>query len=263
MSRLPLCGCAIGIETSAYSSLATPDSETTENNLVLVGHAIQGDLQRLEDLKISAHLFHACTKALKLIMTSELPGNVLIIDTSTYERQLFNRGVRGQMTDGNTTQPRTPGSSLSLGNMIRSQGINPSAILHNAGNDAFFALLSLQLFLDPKNTNIPPLAGQSLFPRATPPNMLGTMPPTSLSSPVVSTFPTGYMRPSSTSPAALFNSGYFTPQKQSPGFPQMSSMPNRTSQANRSLMPDETGALPARSKSSDRLSSSMRDLSLG
>jgi hypothetical protein len=203
------------------------------------------------------------TQTLKLIMISELPGNVLIIDTSTYERQLFNSGVRGQMTDGNTTQPRTPGSSLSLGNMIRSQGINPSATLHNAGNDAFFALLSLQMFLDPKNTNIPPMAGQSLLPRATPPNMHGTMPTASLSSPVVSMFPTGYIRPSSTSPAALFNGGYFTPQRQAPGLPQMSSMPSRNSHVNRSLMPDETGALPARSKSSDRLSSSMRDLSFG
>jgi hypothetical protein len=36
-----------------YSSLATPDSETLENNLVLVGHGIQANVQRMEEMKIS------------------------------------------------------------------------------------------------------------------------------------------------------------------------------------------------------------------
>ncbi len=36
-----------------YSSLASPESETAANTLVLVGHNIQGDLSRLEMMKIS------------------------------------------------------------------------------------------------------------------------------------------------------------------------------------------------------------------
>lgn len=35
------------------SSLVSPDSETTANNLVLVGHGLSHDIQRLEEMKIS------------------------------------------------------------------------------------------------------------------------------------------------------------------------------------------------------------------
>ena len=38
---------------TANSSLASPDSESTPNSLVLVAHNIQGDLARLEEMKIS------------------------------------------------------------------------------------------------------------------------------------------------------------------------------------------------------------------
>jgi hypothetical protein len=38
---------------SILSSLAAPDSETTANEMILVGHGISGDLERLADLKIS------------------------------------------------------------------------------------------------------------------------------------------------------------------------------------------------------------------
>lgn len=36
------------------SSLASPDSETTPNNIVLVTHSAAEDLRRIEELKISA-----------------------------------------------------------------------------------------------------------------------------------------------------------------------------------------------------------------
>lgn len=48
------------------SSLASPDSETTPNHLVLMGHNIQNDLARLEEMKISEsfyrHIFQQCLK---------------------------------------------------------------------------------------------------------------------------------------------------------------------------------------------------------
>ena len=38
----------------AHSSLASPDSETVANTLVLVGHGINGDLKHMHEMKISA-----------------------------------------------------------------------------------------------------------------------------------------------------------------------------------------------------------------
>jgi len=43
---------------AVISSFATPDSETHANDLVLIGHNIQGDLRRLEDMKISRSLIN-------------------------------------------------------------------------------------------------------------------------------------------------------------------------------------------------------------
>ncbi|TDL26356.1 hypothetical protein BD410DRAFT_783391 [Rickenella mellea] len=131
------------IISALISSLASPDSETTANNLVLVAHGINGDLDRLSDLKI------------------KVPNNVLILDTAVFERQLFSTGRRGLMTDANTGKARGHGSTLSLGNMLLSFGVDVQCQLHNAGNDAFLALLGLQLLLDPENTTIPPLRGRS------------------------------------------------------------------------------------------------------
>jgi hypothetical protein len=40
---------------ATISSLASPDSETVPNQLVLVAHGIGGDLERLADLKVSEY----------------------------------------------------------------------------------------------------------------------------------------------------------------------------------------------------------------
>jgi hypothetical protein len=122
---------------SVISSLASPDSETTVNSLVLVGHGINGDLSRLEEMKI------------------KLPHNVLIIDTATFERALFTSGLRGPMLDSKTSKPRAPGSTLSLENLLRSLNADVPCARHNAGNDAFMSLVALQLLLDPENTKLP------------------------------------------------------------------------------------------------------------
>ncbi len=42
--------------TAYYSSLASPDSETQANSVVLVTHSATEDLLRLEEMKISARL---------------------------------------------------------------------------------------------------------------------------------------------------------------------------------------------------------------
>lgn len=39
------------------SSFSTPDSETIANSLVLVGHGIQGDLDRLKEMSISKSFY--------------------------------------------------------------------------------------------------------------------------------------------------------------------------------------------------------------
>ncbi|TFK65046.1 hypothetical protein BDN72DRAFT_801578 [Pluteus cervinus] len=93
---------------SVISSFASPDSETIPNTLVLVAHGIHGDLQRLEEMKI------------------KIPHNVLIIDTASFERSLFNAGYRPPMLDPKTNnKPRLSGTTLSLENMIRSFTVYP------------------------------------------------------------------------------------------------------------------------------------------
>ncbi|KAK2462867.1 hypothetical protein APHAL10511_005065 [Amanita phalloides] len=162
---------------AVISSLATPDSETHANELVLVGHGIHGDLQRLEEMKI------------------RIPHNILLVDTAAYERVLYTSGRRGIMVDPRTNKPRSPGSTLSLENLLRSvntvtpsDGSDekhrspspshlPNCILHNAGNDALMCLVALQILLDPTGTQIPsPKKIKS--PRATmfAPSPVGTPP---------------------------------------------------------------------------------------
>lgn len=41
------------IWTGSCSSFASPESETAPNELILVGHNVQADLARLEEMKIS------------------------------------------------------------------------------------------------------------------------------------------------------------------------------------------------------------------
>ncbi|KAG6911406.1 hypothetical protein DXG01_016503 [Tephrocybe rancida] len=124
------------------SSFASPDSETTANTLVLVAHGISGDLARLDEMKI------------------KLPHNMLVIDTATFERVLHSSGQRGIMGE------RSPGSTLSLENLLRSfsthplpgapaPAVLPTVMMHNAGNDAFMALFALQMLMDPEGTTAP------------------------------------------------------------------------------------------------------------
>ncbi|PCH34289.1 hypothetical protein WOLCODRAFT_148353 [Wolfiporia cocos MD-104 SS10] len=119
-------------------SLASPDSEDVANTLVLVAHGASGDLSRLREMDI------------------QLPSNVLIIDTSSFERQLYKQGLRDPMQD-RSGSPRKTSSTISLGRLLDSLGVDVNCKLHNAGNDAFLALLAFQLLLDPDNTKVPQL----------------------------------------------------------------------------------------------------------
>jgi len=159
------------IVQAVISSLASPDSETTANSLVLVAHGAHGDLSRLEEMKI------------------RIPHNVLVVDTASYERALYSGGHRGIMLDPKTNKSRAHGSTLSLENMLRSFTIPPltpptpsttvtpdspplsgsptslpapqaplilpNITMHNAGNDAFMCLFGLQMLLDPAHTQAP------------------------------------------------------------------------------------------------------------
>lgn len=53
------------IVQATISSLASPDSETLPNQLILVGHGVGGDLDRLADLNVSKYALH-------LVVTSHL-----------------------------------------------------------------------------------------------------------------------------------------------------------------------------------------------
>ena len=87
------------------------------------------------------------------LRSAELPNNVLIIDTTSFERALFTAGARGPMPD------RAPGTSMSFATLLatlpqkRNRPI-PDVQAHNSGNDAFMSLLALQILLDPE-TKVP------------------------------------------------------------------------------------------------------------
>ncbi|KAJ4476730.1 hypothetical protein J3R30DRAFT_3488559 [Lentinula aciculospora] len=127
------------------SSLASPDSETLPNNLVLVTHGANGDLARLEEMKI------------------KVPHNMLVIDTGVLERSLYNEGLRPLMVDPKTNQQRQPGSTLSLENLLRSFAMSsqsdsivlPHVQFHNSGNDALMCLFALQMLLDRTGVRVP------------------------------------------------------------------------------------------------------------
>ncbi|KAF9528124.1 hypothetical protein CPB83DRAFT_854937 [Crepidotus variabilis] len=141
------------IVQAIMSSLASAEAETSANTLVLVGHNIQGDLARLDDLKI------------------KLPHNMLILDTMILERNMYANGWRGVMLDPKAgDKPRQAGSSLSLEHLLLSftvplsptstAGPSPSkrrqtpialpqCTLHNSGNDSMMTLFALQKLLEP------------------------------------------------------------------------------------------------------------------
>ncbi|KIN99988.1 hypothetical protein M404DRAFT_72398, partial [Pisolithus tinctorius Marx 270] len=107
---------------SVISSLVSPDTETSANNLILVGHGVQVDIQRLEEMKI------------------KLPHNTLVIDTATLQRTL----------SGSTQMPskhHSPRPNIAM--LLHSLGIQPPCVLNNAGNDAFMALYAFQRMVDP------------------------------------------------------------------------------------------------------------------
>lgn len=81
-----------------------------------------------------------------------IPSNTIILDTTAFERQLFRIGERPEsIIDAHTSLARKVGTTLSLANLLRSFGVDTSQIVfHNSGNDAFAALVSLQLLLEPE-----------------------------------------------------------------------------------------------------------------
>ena len=137
-----------------YSSLASPDSETQANNLVLVTHSATEDLRRFDEMKISKFLSDELL--LSFTLGSELPHNLLVVDVTIYESCLFKAGLRGAMLDAKTGLPRQPSSLLSLRSILHSLHVPLDFALHNSGNDAFACLLVFQMLVDPKNTQAPP-----------------------------------------------------------------------------------------------------------
>ncbi|KAG9074742.1 hypothetical protein FS749_013666, partial [Ceratobasidium sp. UAMH 11750] len=146
------------IINSVISSLATPDSESVANSLVLVGHNISGDLDRLAELKI------------------KIPHNMLIVDTAVAS---LRHAVFG---------PQLP-REAPLARLLAAQARAPRCTLGNAGNDAWLALGAMIALIDrnatPLNTATIGGAAQSPIPRpplssensGTPPQ-IGNPPPT-------------------------------------------------------------------------------------
>ncbi|KAF9036967.1 hypothetical protein BDZ89DRAFT_1157449 [Hymenopellis radicata] len=131
---------------AVITSLASPESETSSNKLVLVTYGGSTNLiTRLEEMGV------------------RMPPNVLILDGTAYERQLFTDGRRGVMPS------RQPGSSMTMDNIIRSLlgvvgGIGGPIPIgggmvtpHNSGNEAFLGLLTLQMLVEPETVQIPDL----------------------------------------------------------------------------------------------------------
>lgn len=59
------------------------------------------------------------------------------------------------MIDTHSNRPRQPGSTLSLKNTLRSLNADLGCTWHCSGNDAFGTLLTLQLLLQPEDTQVP------------------------------------------------------------------------------------------------------------
>ncbi|KAI0059416.1 hypothetical protein BV25DRAFT_1918451 [Artomyces pyxidatus] len=239
---------------ATISSLASPDSETSGNNLVLVTHAVSEDLRRFDEMKI------------------KLPHNVLIIDVPAFEACLFKAGLRGAMLDAKTGMTRQPSSSLSLRSLLHSLSVNVDYALQNAGNDAFALLLAFQLLLDPKNTTLPlPRARNAAMP---PSNMtLSRSPaplafPSMLTPPLISSPAILVPRSHSTSPHALlatapdyFGRGEPTASRRSSRIPNQSPAPDARRRKVSGVLPDEQGV--QRQSTIDRLSSGLASATIG
>lgn len=84
----------------------------------------------------------------------EPPTNVHIIDTASFERELFSSGHRGPMVDSHG-KPRAPKTTISLPAALASLGVDARWSFHNSGNDAFSCLLAFQMLIDRDNTKVP------------------------------------------------------------------------------------------------------------
>ncbi|KAG6330913.1 hypothetical protein ID866_8174, partial [Astraeus odoratus] len=112
---------------SVLSSLASPDSETSANSLVIVGNGVYADIHRLEEMKI------------------KLPHNVLSIDIATLERAISGRAPPSSSAKNAST------ARLNIVAFLHSLGIPYPCVLSNAGNDAFMALYAFQRMVDPES----------------------------------------------------------------------------------------------------------------
>jgi len=205
---------------SVISSLASPDSETQVNSLVLVTHSATEDLRRLEEMKI------------------KFPHNLLIIDVTVYESCLFKAGLRGAMLDAKTGLPRQPSSLLSLRNILHSLQVPLDFALHNSGNDAFACLLVFQMLVDPKNTQIPP-------PRTKPTGMPLTRSTTYGSLPLLSPMLTPPIMGMATMPRSQSSSNILRIDRaSSPAIPRQSLHPLSAGDTHASTgAPDEEGRI--------------------
>lgn len=77
-----------------------------------------------------------------------------VIDTASFERELFSGGHRGPMVDA-FGKPRAPKTTVSLPAALASLGVDARWSFHNSGNDAFSCLLVLQMLIDADNTKPP------------------------------------------------------------------------------------------------------------
>lgn len=154
------------------SGLASPDSETAINTLVLVVHETNADLARIEEMKISKLMFlNLAISTPAHTQYKEIPHNMLIIDMLQFERSLYTSGQRGILLDLVTDRPRQNNTTISLDQLLisfarvplsspsgstpRPPIMLPQIALHNAGNDAFMALFAFQMLLDHDDTQVP------------------------------------------------------------------------------------------------------------
>jgi len=151
--------------------------------------------------------------------SAELPHNVLMIDTASYERALFSMGERGSMQDPRTGQLRASGSTLSLSNLLSSTNVNIQCTMHNSGNDAFMCLFALQKLLDPKNTVTPEITMKNKKNAGGPSKMFKRS----------SVAPASPMSPMFASPIMPMMTG-----QRFPGRAMAASIPNTVSLSNRS-----------------------------
>ena len=121
--------------------------ETSANNLILVGHGVQADIQRLEEMKISTFSL-SLHFPLTSVDPTELPQNVLVIDTTALERTLS-----GSPPPPSSTK-RAPAPRPTLAALLSALGIQPACLLNNAGNDAFMGLYAFQRMIDPESATI-------------------------------------------------------------------------------------------------------------